>query len=315
MKRTFQRTSRMWVALGLALVAAVALLPGSWRPAVAQTAGEPTASPTASATASATVSATASATTTATSTSTATTTVTATATFTATPTATSTTLPATGGTVTVPNSGLTLNFGQGALGANTRVDYRPLVSPPIVPANAPPPSQQQQVQAAQQTSGTAIQALAAQNVPPPPGVNAAGTGGLIQSVFQLDATNTANNAGVTTFGAPVTLAIVVPPTTLSLAGGNLANVQVFRFNETTRAWVQVACSAGASGLSCSTSGFSIWAMVVVTPVPAAPVAPRPAATGTGVAEDSMSLLPLAGLVLVAGGLAGAGAYAVQRRRS
>lgn len=53
-------------------------------------------------------------------------------------------------------------------------------------------------------------------------------------------------------------------------------------------------------------------MVVVTP---APVAPRPAATGTGVAEDSMSLLPLAGLVLVAGGLAGAGTYAVQRRRS
>jgi len=218
----------------------------------------------------------------------------------------------------VPNAGLTLTFGQGALGANTRVDYQPLVSPPVSTSTTSQPNQQQLIQAAQETNQTAVQVLAQQNVPPPPVV--ASGGGVIQSLFQLEATNTTNNSNVTTFNAPVTLAIVVPPGTLSLAGGNVANVQVFRFNETTRAWVQVACTSGAGGLSCSTSGFSIWAMVVATQLAAAPgggtpVAPRPAATGTGVAKDSMSLLPLVGLVLVAGGLAGAGAYAVQRRRS
>lgn len=280
MKRTFQRSSRVWVALSVALVAALTLLPGSWHTAIAQTAGP-----------------------------------TATATSTATPTATSTTLPATGGTVTVPNAGLTLNFGQGALGSNTKVDYKPLVSAPVV---SPTATSLTQTQAAQQTNTAAVQALAAQNVPPPPVV--ASGGGVIQSLFQLDATNTTNNSNVTTFNAPVTLAIVVPPGTLALAGGNLANVQVFRFSETTRAWVQVACTTGAGGLNCSTSGFSLWALVVATQVAAgpaqqAPAAPRPANTGTGITDDSMSLLPMMALVLVAGTLAGVGAYAVRRRRS
>lgn len=300
MKRILQRPSRMWVSVGVALVVAVALLPGSWRPAVAQTAGPPTPSPTAPATPATTPA----------------------ATFTATPTATATVLPVAGGTVTVPNAGLTLNFGAGALGANTRVDFTPLVAPPVVLPNAPPLTPVLLLQQAQQTSGTALQTLTAQNVPPPPGVAVGGgAGSLIQSLFRLDATNVATNADVTTFNAPVTLAIVVPPGTLSLAGGNLANVQVFRFNEATRVWVQVACTAGAGGLSCSTSGFSLWAMVVVTQVaaapgqPAAPVAPRPAATGTGLAEGSMSLLPMMALVLAAGSLVGAGAYAVRRRRS
>ena len=310
MKRIFFQR-RMWVALSVALVAAVALMPGSWSASVlAQYAPEPTSTSTSTAT------------TTAASTSTATTTATATATFTATPTAAATTLPTTGGTVTVPNAGLTLSFGQGVLGANTKVDFKPLVSPPVAPAaGTAQPTLVQQNQAAQQTNTTAVQTLAAQNVPPPPGVSVGGgPGGVIQSLFQLDATNTTNNSNVTTFNAPVILAIVVPPGTLSLAGGNLANVQVFRFNETTRVWIQVACTSGAGGLSCSTSGFSIWAMVVVTPAavgPAqqAPVAPRPAATGTGVTEDSMSLLPMMALVLVAGSLVGVGAYAVQRRRS
>lgn len=272
MKRTFQH-SRIWVAFGIALVVAVALMPGSWQTAIAQTAGTPTASPT----------------------------------------ATSTTLPATGGTVTVPNAGLTLNFGQGALAANTKVDFTPLVSAPLTT----PTTTAGLALAAQQTNTAAVQALAQQNVPPPPGVS--GGTGVIQSLFQLDATNTTNNTGVTTFGAPVTLAIVVPPNTLSLAGGSLANVQVFRFNETTRVWTQVACTAGAGGLSCSTTGFSIWALVVATqatgPAQQAPVAPRPAATGTGVTDDSTSLMSIVILVLVAGGLVGGGAYAVQRRRS
>jgi hypothetical protein len=222
--------------------------------------------------------------------------------------------------VTVPNAGLTLNFGQGALGANTRVDFAPLVAPPTTSTVTP--------QQAQQTNSNAVLSLTTQNIPPPPGVNAAGGGSLIQSLFTLNATNTTNNTGVTTFNAPVTLAIVVPPGTLSLAGGNLANVQVFRFNETTRAWVQVACGAGGGGLSCSTSGFSIWALVIVTPVApqttpatgtgaggATPVAPRPAATGTGLAPESTAILPMIAAILAMGGLLGAGAFAVQRRRS
>ncbi len=141
---------------------------------------------------------------------------------------------------------------------------------------------------------------------------------MIQSLFQLEATNTTNNSNVTTFNGSVQLAIVVPAGTLSLAGGNLANVQVFRFSETTRAWVQVACTSGPGGLSCSTASFSLWALVVTGNTPAqqaTPVVPRPAATGTGVAEDSMALLPMLALVLAAGSLVGVGAYAVQRRRS
>lgn len=285
MKRMFQRPSRIWVVSSVALVAALALLPGSWQVAVAQT-GSPAP--------------------------------TATATFTATPTATSTTLPTTGGTVTVPNAGLTLNFGQGALGANTKVDFTPLVSVPPLSPTATALTQGQQTLTAQQTNTAAVNALAAQNVPPPPVV--ASGGGVIQSLFQLDATNTTSNSRVTVFNAPVTLAIVVPPGTLSLAGGNLANVQVFRFSETTRTWVQVSCTTGAGGLNCSTPGFSLWALVVATqlaagPAQQAPAGPRPANTGTGVADDSNSLVPMLALVLAAGSLVGVGAYAMRRRRS
>lgn len=220
----------------------------------------------------------------------------------------------------MPNAGLTITFGNGALSANTRVDFTPLVPAPTTAA--PTPLQ------VQQTNQAAVQTLVNLNVPPPPGV--ATGGGVIQSLFSLDATNTTTGQGVTTFNAPVTLAIVVPPGTLSLAGGNLSNVQVFRFNESTRAWAQVSCGVGPGGLSCSTAGFSLWALVVatqlaVTPgqqvpgtVPGAggatPVAPRPAATGTGVAQDSMSILPMIALVLAAGSATGAGAYAVRRRR-
>lgn len=298
MRRTFWRPSRVWVALATLAVVAIALLPSSWSPAVAQTGGgDPPP------------------------TSTSTSTSTSTATSTTTSTATSTTIPATGGSVTVPNAGLTINFGNGALGANTRVDFTPLVPPPTTNTVTP--------QQAQQTNNNAVLSLTTQNIPPPPGVSTTGTGGaLIQSLFTLNATNTTNNSGVTTFNAPVTLAIVVPAGTLSLAGGNLANVQVFRFNETTRAWVQVACGVGAGGLSCSTSGFSVWALVIATPAApqttpatgtgaggATPVAPRPAATGTGLAPESTSILPMLGAILALGGLLGVGAFAVQRRRA
>lgn len=45
------------------------------------------------------------------------------------------------------------------------------------------------------------------------------------------------------------------------------------------------------------------------------VTPRPAATGMGVAEDSISMLPLVGFILAAGSVTGAGAYLVRRRGS
>ncbi len=306
MKRTFWRSSRVWSAVATLVVVAIALLPGTWSTAVAQTGGGEIAPTSVS-------------TSTATSTTTVTSTTTSTATSTAAPTATSTTLPAAGGSVTVPNAGLTINFGQGALSTNTKVDFTPLVPAPTTTTTTP--------QQAQQTSTAAVQSLTSQNVPPPPGVG--GTGGsLIQSLFTLDASSTTNGEKTNTFNAPVTLAIVVPPATLGLAGGNLANVQVFRFNETNRAWVQVACSASATGLSCSTSGFSIWALVVATPAGgqiapaigtdaggATPVTPRPANTGTGVTPDSTSTLSMLAAILAAGSLLGAGAFAVQRRRS
>ncbi len=56
---------------------------------------------------------------------------------------------------------------------------------------------------------TALTVLSDRGVPPPPGVTGT-TGNLIQSVFQLDATNTTNGQTTNTFNAPVTLAIVVP---------------------------------------------------------------------------------------------------------
>ncbi len=108
--------------------------------------------------------------------------------------------------------------------------------------------------------------------------------------------------------------------TLALAGGNIANILVVRFDSTTRQWNRVPCVAGGSGLVCTTSAFSVWAVMVkpvagVTLQQATPAAPRPATTGTGVGDDSTMLLPMLALILAAGGLVGVGAYAVQRWRS
>jgi hypothetical protein len=289
MKRTTTVSTAKIVAIGATIaVTLLALLPGAWSTAVAQTAGTATPTPTATATA----------TTTATATPTASSTATATAT--ATPTATKTPVvnviqnPGGGSTQTTTVTGTaTATVGNSATdgGVSLSIPAASMPAGSTVTVTAPPT-----LTAVTTTSGATASVT-------------------IAAIMNLEAVDSDGDP-ITEFAEPVTVRVNIPEEVWATVLANTSanpTVKVSTFNVATGTTTVVECTVVnmATGVvDCALPHFSQWALEVGFAVPegtdpgdVAPSdtgsVPVPADTGTGVAATEQSAGTNIALLLVA----------------